>query len=341
MGAFGYTIKIAPNSLYPQIVKNSPPMSKEVLYAVSASMLWGVFPLYLRTLAPIPALEILAHRIIWAFVCAIIVLCCRREGLRLVSSRLCIRTIGQLGASALLLSANWLLYIWAVNANYVVEASLGYFIAPLVTILFGAVFLQERLQTNQKAAVIMALLGIGYVAFGIGAMPWLGLAIATIFAGYTLLKKLLVLDVVTSLALEMMALALPAALYVGYLEMSGRAHTSMTAALKMGSIGLVTALLLLVFSAGARKLPLGTLGFLQYLTPSCQFLIGIFLLHEPFSVDHLIGFSLIWLALVLYWSGSVSMLRRTWLRPKFFLFDAIICAPGRTRRRRMVWLSKG
>jgi chloramphenicol-sensitive protein RarD len=315
-------------------------MSKEVLYAVSASMLWGVFPLYLRTLSTIPPLEILAHRIIWAFLCATIVLLCRREGLRLVWPRLCVRTIGLLGASAVLLGANWLLYIWAVSANYVVEASLGYFFAPLVSILLGSLFLQERLQTNQKTAVAIALLGIGYVTFSIGAIPWLGLAIAIIFAGYTLLKKLIVLDVVVSLALEMMALALPAALYVGYLATSGHIHSSMAAALKLGSIGLITALLLLVFTAGARKLPLGTLGFLQYLTPSCQFLIGVFLLHEPFSVDHLLGFSLIWLALVVYWSGSVSMLQRTGLRPTFSLFDGIICWPSRTRRRKIAWLSK-
>ncbi|RIK41777.1 MAG: EamA family transporter RarD [Chloroflexi bacterium] len=284
-------------------------MYKEVLYTVSASMLWGVFPLYLKTLYPVPALEILAHRIIWAFVFAIIVLLCRREGFWPGWALCNLKTIALLGASALLLSINWLLYIWAVTAGYIVEASLGYFIAPLLNVLFGAVFLREQLHARHKIAVATAVLGIVYVTLHIGSVPWLGLTVATVFAGYTLLKKITPLGGVAGLALEMAVLIFPALFYLGYLEESGRAsltHTGIVTALKVGGIGIYTAVLLLVFTAGARKLPLATLGFLQYLTPSFQFLIGVFLFHEPLSAHHLVGFSLIWGALVIYWSGAAT-----------------------------------
>jgi chloramphenicol-sensitive protein RarD len=285
-------------------------MYKGMACTVSSSVLWGFLPLYLKVLAPLPALEVLAHRIVWAFLCAGLILLCRREVQWLVLALRCPRTVGILAASAALIALNWLLYLWAVSTNHVVEASLGYFIAPLITILFGALFLQESLQARHKLAMSVAGVGIVYLALGMGSAPWLGLTLGAASASYTLLKKRAALEPATGLALEMMLLLLPALLYLGYLAESGQGslgHSGPTMMLQLGGSGMLTALPLLLYATGVRRLPLTTLGFFQYLTPSVQLLIGVFLLHESFPAARLIGFSLVWLALVVYLASPTGL----------------------------------
>ncbi len=283
-------------------------MYRGMVYTVGSSVLWGFLPLYLKALSPIPTLEILAHRVIWAFMSAAIVLIYRHEWRWVVATLRCPKTLAVLGASSALIGINWLLYIWAVSTNSIVESSLGYFIAPLVSMLFGAIFLKEKLEARQKIAIIIAAGGVIYISLSVGAIPWIGLILAIAFAGYAILKKVTSLDVISGLALEMMVLTIPAVIYLGYLGGSGRGSVSdsdLITGLELGGVGVLTAILLLLYTAGVRQLPLATSGILQYLTPSFQFFIGVFLFHESLTGHRLFGFSLIWLALLVYLSNAI------------------------------------
>jgi chloramphenicol-sensitive protein RarD len=282
-----------------------------VLSAALAYALWGLFPLYFRLLAGVPALDVLVHRVVWSLVFVLVLLAARRQWAWLRETLQRPRVIAAFAASALLLSANWLTYIWAVTHGHVVDASLGYFITPLVNVLLGSTVLHERLRPPQWTAVALATAGVLWLAVQGGELPWIALVLATTFGGYGLLRKTAPLGALEGLTLETMLLApFAVVLLVGdMLHASGSfpSASSTTNALLVG-IGPVTAIPLLLFAAGARRIRMSTLGLLQYLAPSIQFVLGVWLFGEPFSPLRTVGFALIWLALAIY---SVEGWRQT------------------------------
>ncbi len=278
-------------------------MNKGTLYALGAYLMWGVFPIYWKLLHEVSALEIIFHRILWSFIFVLGVILSRREGHLLSRAFAKPRTLFVFVCSAMLLGVNWLTYVWGVNAGYIVETSLGYFINPLVSVLLGVVFLRERLRPLQWLPVVLAAGGVIFLTLRYGALPWIALVLAFTFGMYGLVKKTSPLESLHSLAMETGILVLPAGLFLVYWEAVGTGsflHSNGQVRLLMILSGLVTAIPLLLFGGGARRIPLSMIGILQYIAPTMQLLIGVWLYHEPFDQTRLVGFALIWLALLLY-----------------------------------------
>jgi chloramphenicol-sensitive protein RarD len=278
-------------------------MHNGVINAALAYVAWGLFPLYFRQLADVPALQVLVHRVVWSLLFVVVLLGARRQWRWLPETLQCPRVIAAFSVSALLLSANWLTYIWAVTHGHVVDASLGYFITPLVNVLLGFTLLHERLRALQWTAVGLAAVGVLWLAVQGGQLPWIALVLAATFGGYGLLRKTAALGALEGLALETMLLAPFAFALLAWDAWQGTASFpsahGATNVLLVG-IGPVTAIPLLLFAAGARSIRMSTLGLLQYLAPSIQFLLGVWLFGEPFSAARLVGFGFIWLALAVY-----------------------------------------
>jgi chloramphenicol-sensitive protein RarD len=272
-------------------------------YAALAYLCWGLFPLYFRQLTDLPALEVVLHRTLWSLVFVLGVLAVRRQWAWMAALLRQPRVLGAFAASALLLSANWLTYVWAVNNGHVVDASLGYFILPLVSVALGYFFLHERPRPGQWLAVAVAAAGVLWLTVQSGRLPWIALVLAITFGFYGLLRKVAVLGTLEGLALETMLLAPVAAIVLGVWAGQGRGALAQGDAAALGWLllaGPITAIPLLLFAAGARRIPLATMGILQYLSPSLQFALGVWLFHEPFEASRLIGFVLIWTALLVY-----------------------------------------
>jgi chloramphenicol-sensitive protein RarD len=278
-------------------------MRTGILSAVSAFLCWGLFPLYFHAIGEVPPLQILAHRMLWSLLFLLIVLAVRRQWAWLSVVRQP-RILGSFIASAVLLSVNWLIYIWAVNNGHVIEASLGYFINPLVNISLGYLLLKERLRPAQWMAIGVAALGVAWLAWQAGTVPWIALALAFSFGGYGLLRKTAALGALEGLSFETMVLFPLAAAYVAWLTVHGQnafINTDSTSTrLLLAAAGPITAIPLLLFASGARQIPLSVLGLLQYLSPTLQFLLGVWIFHEAFTADRLVGFALIWGALALF-----------------------------------------
>jgi chloramphenicol-sensitive protein RarD len=278
-------------------------MRTGIFSAALAFIAWGLFPLYFHAINEVPPVQILAHRMLWSLLFLLIVLAVRRQWswLNLVRQP---RVLGSFIASAILLSANWLVYIWSVNNGHVIEASLGYFINPLVNIMFGYLLLKERLRRGQWAAIAVAALGVAWLTWQAGTVPWISLVLAATFGAYGLMRKTAALGALEGLSFETMVLFPVAAGYVGWLTLHGDnafINTSSDATrLLLVAAGPVTAIPLLLFAAGARQIPLSVLGLLQYVTPTLQFLLGVWLFHEALTPERLVGFVLIWGALALY-----------------------------------------
>jgi chloramphenicol-sensitive protein RarD len=282
------------------------------LFGAGAYLLWGVFPLYFPLLEPASALEVLAHRVVWSLlVMAVLVRVTRSWGaVRAVAadrSRLL-----RLSAAAVVLGVNWGTYIYGVNSGQVVETSLGYFVNPLVTVLLGVLVLGERLRRAQWAALAVAAVAVVVLTVENGRPPWIALALALSFGAYGLLKKTAAVGAVEGLAVETAVLAPAAVVYLLVLGGSGTAVSEgpLHLVMLMGS-GLVTAVPLLLFGGAASRVPLTTLGLLQYLAPTLQFAIGVLLLHEPMTLVRLLGFGLVWLGLVAFTADAVAHARRT------------------------------
>ena len=278
-------------------------MKHGIVYAAGAYILWGLLPLFWKALQGVPALEILAHRVVWCLVVVLLLLAAQRHWRWLSVILRNGHIMLTFTASALLLTANWFVYIWAVNAGHIVEASLGYFINPLVNVVLGVLFLKERLRFWQGVAVAMALCGVLYLTLSYGVVPWIALTLAGSFGIYGLLRKTASLNSLEGLTLETLLLFLPALGYLLYLEWIGTAafgHTGALTAVLLVCSGVATALPLLLFAAAARRITLTSLGILQYIAPTLQFLLGVLVYHEPLSRARLIGFCLVWLALGLY-----------------------------------------
>lgn len=286
-------------------------MNRGIAYAAAAYLLWGVFPIYFKALQHVAPLEILGHRIVWSLaVCAVLLLALRRLQW-LADLRRQPRVLAWFVASSVLVAANWFVYIWAVNAGRVVDASLGYFINPLVNVLIGAAFLHERLRRAQWLAVAIAAAGVAWLTWQAGAVPWIGLVLALTFGLYGLLRKTAALGAIEGLSLETLLLTPVAAAYLLWLAhggSSGFVEADATTRLLLLAAGPVTAVPLLLFAAGARRIPFSTLGLLQYLGPSLQLLIGVWLYHEPFA-ERAPGYVLIWIALAIF---SVEGLVQGW-----------------------------
>ncbi|MER7455606.1 EamA family transporter RarD [Micromonospora sp. NPDC126480] len=281
------------------------------LYGIGAYLLWGFFPLYLKLLQPSGPVEILAHRIVWSVVFVALVLAALRNigFLRALARRP--RALAGVGAAAVLIGVNWGTYIHGVNSDRVVETALGYFINPLVVVLLGVFVLRERLRPAQWAALGVGGVAVAVLTVDYGRLPYLALTLAFSFGGYGLVKKRLGLPAAEGLFVESAALALPALAYLWWLTARGDAtfgavSPGHTALLVMA--GVVTAIPLLMFAGAANRLPLSSLGMLQYLAPILQLGCGVLIFHEPMPPARLAGFALVWLALTIF---TVDALRAT------------------------------
>ncbi|HEX8079451.1 MAG TPA: EamA family transporter RarD [Jatrophihabitans sp.] len=283
---------------------------KGLAYGFSAYLLWGLFPLYWPLLKPAGAVEILAQRMVWSLLLIVVVLVLMRN---LPAVRLLVadrRKLARLALAAVLVSVNWGVYIWAVNSGHVIETSLGYFINPLFTIMLGVLVLKERLSRAQWIAVGIATVAIVVLTVDYGRLPWIALTLAISFGCYGFLKKQVSAGAVETLAVETAVMAGPALLTLIVLaEQSELAfgHHGLPHALLLIGTGVVTAIPLLLFGAAARRLPLTSIGLLQYLAPVLQFGVGVGIRHEPMPPARLVGFALVWVALVVL---TVDALKR-------------------------------
>jgi chloramphenicol-sensitive protein RarD len=278
-------------------------MNPGVLYATGAYIAWGLFPLYFHQLAGIAPLEVVMHRTLWSavFLLCVLLVLRRWAWLRVVAGQP--RVLGAFALSAALLTSNWLTYVWAVHNQHLLDASLGYFILPLVNVAIGFFILHERPRRGQWLAVTVATSGVLWLAVQAGHPPWIALMLAFSFGGYGLLRKVGALGALEGLTLETLLLAPFAVAGLAYLALQGsgtlvQGDTTTLAWLLLG--GPLTATPLLLFAAGARRITLTTMGILQYISPSLQFAIGVWLFHEPFASARFVGFVLIWAALVIY-----------------------------------------
>lgn len=279
-------------------------MKTGMLYAAGAFLCWGLFPLYFHAIKEVPAAEILAHRMAWSLLFLMLVLLVRRQWKWLPQVLRQPKVVASFLASAFLLSANWFVYIWAVNHGHVVDASLGYFINPLVNVLLGMLVLKEKLRRGQWLAIALAALGVGWLTWQAGQLPWIALILAATFGTYGLLRKTAALAALEGLSFETLMLFPLAVGYLAWLTMHGQntfLNTGSDATRwLLVAAGPTTAIPLLLFAAGARRIPMSVLGMLQYMSPTLQMLLGVWFFHEAFSSNRLLGFVLIWSALALY-----------------------------------------
>jgi chloramphenicol-sensitive protein RarD len=289
------------------------PQSARGLAAGSAAFaIWGLFPLYLHPLSGVPATQVIAHRIAWSCVFLVGWMALRGQLGRLTATLTKATLVLRLTLTALLVSCNWLVYVWGVTHQHIVETSLGYFINPLVNVVLGVAVLHERLNRAQWLAVALAAIAVGYLTVLAGHPPWIAGFLALTFSLYGLLRKVISVDALPGLASETLLLLPLAAAYLGWCQVEGTGALGSSGAavdaLLVGS-GLVTAIPLLLFAYGARRLPYSTVGVLQYIAPSLQLLCGVAVYHERFGPARALGFALIWAALVIYAADGLWRVR--------------------------------
>ncbi|MCO5193610.1 MAG: EamA family transporter RarD [Anaerolineae bacterium] len=288
-------------------------MRKGIFYAFCAYALWGFFPIYWKWLDGVPPIEILSHRMVWAFMFCVGLLAVTRNW-SWVSAALHNRnTVVTVFFAAVLLSINWFTYIWGVNSGFIVETSLGYFINPLVNVVLGVLIFKERLRPGQWAAVVLAALGVLFLTAVYGRPPWIALTLAFSFGFYGVLKKKVQLPALEGLSLEtglLFGFALSFLLWRAVNGNGSFGHSDVTTDLLLIGTGIITAVPLLSFAAAAHLIPLSLMGIMQYIAPTFQFMIGVFIFDEPFSPQLLVGFSIIWTALALYTLEGVVRRRR-------------------------------
>lgn len=278
-------------------------MNLGITYALTAYLLWGLLPIYVHLLAPIATSEILAHRIVWSLATVAVLLVGLRRLGWIRAALAAPASLLRYALTAGLISCNWLIYIWAINAGHVIDSSLGYFINPLVNVLLGWLLLHERLRFGQKLPLVLAALGVAWLTWLAGSPPWIGLTLALSFSAYGLLRKTAALGALEGFSVEAALLAPPALAYLLWAGAGGTlGFASATTHIRWLLVGAgpVTAIPLLLFAAGARRISFSLLGVLQYLAPTLQWLTGIFVFREPFEPAKAAGFGLIWLALALY-----------------------------------------
>ncbi|CAB4883641.1 unannotated protein [freshwater metagenome] len=271
-----------------------------LIFGLSAYVLWGLFPLYWPLLKPASAYEIVAHRAVWTLVFCLIVLAFHKKLRHTVAQLKKPRIFFGLLATSVLISINWITYIWATNAGHVVEASLGYYINPLVIIAFGVLLLKEKMRTGQWIAVGIATIGVAVLTYDYGRLPWIAIALALSWGSYGVIKKVLGLGALEGLTIETMISLLPYAIFLVLLENNGTGqfghHVGLSILLL--SAGAITAIPLLLFNGSTTRLPYTVIGLMQYITPTIQFSIGVWVRHEAMPAARWIGFLFIWLALI-------------------------------------------
>lgn len=278
-------------------------MTKGTWYAAGAYIAWGLLTIYWKWLHQVPATQLISHRILWSCLILWGLILFSRQGQAFSSAVLLPRVLLVYALAAGLIGVNWLTYVWAVNAGFIVETSLGYFINPLLSVLMGVVFLGERLRLWQWVSVGLAAVGVLYLTLAYGSLPWIALTLAFTFSLYGLIKKIAPLGSVYGLTLETSILFLPALLYLLYAESAGQGaftHIGPVMDALMIGAGLVTTVPLLMFASAAQRIPLSLVGLFQYISPTLQFLIGVLLYREPFTPYRFLGFGIVWTALVIF-----------------------------------------
>jgi chloramphenicol-sensitive protein RarD len=278
-------------------------MNKGIWYGIGAYVLWGFFPIYWKFLHQVSALQVIGHRIGWSFILLALYIVITKQWNEFRSVAFQAKTIGIYSIAGILLSINWLIYVWGVNSGFIVETSLGYFINPLLSVLLGVIFLRERLRPRQWIPVGLAAFGVIYLTFVYGHLPWIALSLAFSFGLYGFVKKLSPLGSLYGLTLEtgiVFPLALIYLVIVGFNGSGAFLHTGTLVDVFLIGAGLVTTIPLLLFASAAKQIPLTIVGLLQYIAPTLQFLIGVFIYKEPFDRAHFIGFAIVWLALIIF-----------------------------------------
>jgi chloramphenicol-sensitive protein RarD len=279
-------------------------------YGVSAYIIWGLFPIYWKLVQHVPALQVLGHRIVWAFILLVVIAAFRRRSS--AAWRIPPGVFGLYALAALFIAINSFLYVYAVNAGFIVETSLGYFITPLVNVMLGVVVLRERLRALQWVAVLLAAAGVLYLTIGYGSLPWIACGLALSFGSYGLVKKKAPLDAMQGMTLETGIAVIPAAAYLLALHADGTGaflRTGAVSDLVLVGSGLVTVSPLLLFASAVQRVPLSVIGLLQYIAPTIQFLLGVFLYREPFSRTQLVGFAAVWTAIAVFSADSLRARR--------------------------------
>jgi len=274
-----------------------------LLCAFGAYFIWGLFPIYWKLIQQVPAVQLLGHRIVWSFLLLALLLGATRR-LPELRGPLSAQTLRTYGTAALLIGFNWFVYVWSVNAGFIVEASLGYFINPLLSVALGVVFFKERLRVLQWVPIGMAAAGVLYLTFVYGRLPWIALCLAVSFSLYGFVKKTAPLASALGLTIETGMLFVPAAVFLAYEDWMGRGaflHTGLGPGLLMAGAGVVTTVPLLMFASAARRIPLSTIGVMQYVSPTLQFLCGVLIYGEAFSAAQARGFAAIWLGLIVFY----------------------------------------
>ena len=288
-------------------------MNQGIWYALGAYIIWGLFPLYWKQIQHVPAPQLLGHRVLWSCLILVGILLLAHQWRTFRDTALQRPIVRIYSAAALLIGFNWLVYVWAVNAGFIIEASLGYFINPLISILLGVIFFRERLRPWQWVSIGLAAIGVIYLTFTYGRLPWIALTLALSFGLYGLVKKAAPLGSLYGLTLETGLLFLPALIYLVYSERAGQGaflHTGAGSDLLMAGAGLITTVPLLMFASAVRRIPLSLVGILQYITPTLQFLCGVLIYGEPFSSARLIGFGIVWGGLIVFVMEGFLALRR-------------------------------
>jgi chloramphenicol-sensitive protein RarD len=292
--------------------------NKGILHAFGAYFIWGLVPIYWKLLKHIPATQLIGHRIVWSFLLLALILFITRKWPELrgpVSDR---KVILIYFVAAVLCGFNWFIYVWAVTAGFIVESSLGYFINPLFSVLLGVVFLRERLRLFQWVSVGLAGTGVIYLTMIYGRLPWIALSLAFTFGFYGLVKKLAPLNSVNGLTLETGILFIPGLAFLAFQNYQGAGaflHMGLASDLLMAGAGFITTIPLLMFASAAQRIPLTTIGVMQYLTPTLQFLLGVFVYKEPFSSRQAVGFGVVWIGLIVFCLESLISRRTPPARP--------------------------
>jgi chloramphenicol-sensitive protein RarD len=292
-------------------------MDKGILNGIVAYALWGFFPIYWKLLQKVPALQVIGHRIGWSFILLIAFIWLTKQWKDFRSAALTSKNIGIYSIAAVLLTINWLVYVWGVNAGFILETSLGYFINPLLSVLLGVIFLRERLRLVQWIPVALAAAGVLYLTIAYGRLPWIALTLAFTFGFYGFVKKLAPLGSLYGLTLETGIVFPIALIYLAVVEFTNSGaflHDSALIDILLIGAGLVTTIPLLMFASAAKQIPLTVVGILQYIAPTLQFLIGVLIYHEPFDQSRLVGFGLVWLALILF-SAESYLANRVLVQP--------------------------
>lgn len=273
-----------------------------IWYTLSAFTIWGILPLYWHLLKDIPASQILAHRMIWSFVFVALLLTLKKHWKQIKQVFRSKKSVLTIFGCALFITANWFTYIWAVTNGHVIDTSLGYYINPLISVAFGTIFLREKLTKWQWVALGLAAIGVGIETVTYGKVPWIALVLAVTFAFYGLLKKLLKTEAIISLGVETIVVAPFALIYLFFAEGSQSAISNLTLTnmLLLMLSGVATAIPLLWFAEGARRVSLSMVGFLQYVSPTATLVLGIFFFHEDFNQTQLLSFVFIWIAVLLF-----------------------------------------